>query len=71
MDAPSTKLPCGARPDVGSSFDFKWPPDAFPGGIRIDEQRLLERRFADQEILHPREFKKSKSCSNGEKVMGS
>lgn len=23
-------------------------------GIRIDEQRLLERRFADQEVLHPR-----------------
>ena len=22
---------------------------------RIDEQRLLERRFADQEVLHPRD----------------
>src|SRR5215475_15193250 len=50
----------GARSDpLKARFFFRFQNDPRPLAhlqmrIRINEERLLERRFADQEILHPR-----------------
>ena len=35
---------------------IRGPLPHFQVGIRVHEQRLLERHLADQEVLHPRDY---------------